>query len=250
MAKDNQTIAMIDTYDRLPLGRYMDIVQISRDESLDDLDRQIAIISVLSGMGTEDILALDLASFSELSLRTSFLNREAKEGSVAGSYRLGKLELVRVKDFRSLTAGQYIDFQQYCKNGAEIVDLLSVILIPKGHRYNDGYDTDDVRKAIGDHLTLPEALALQGFFFRSSKELIDSSLSCWEAEIRRMPKAKRETVMAELERIRDSVPDGAGSTLSILSAIQRGKTGTRSSRWQQWSSFRLWLTGKRKTNMK
>lgn len=241
---------MIDTYDRLPIGRYMDIVRISRDEDMDELDRQVAIVSILSGMVTDEVLALDLASFSELSLRTSFLNRDAKEGSVAGSYRLGKLELERVKDFRGLTAGQYIDFQQYCRNGAEIVDLLSVILIPKGHKYNDGYDTDAVRKAIGDYLTIPEALALQSFFFRSSRELIESSLSCWEEEIKRMPKAKRIEVLTELERIRASVPAGAGSALSMLSVIPHGKTGTRSSRWQQLSSFRLWLTGKRKTNMK
>lgn len=250
MEKKDATIEIIDNYDRLPLKKYKEIADIVNNSPLDDLDRQVAIVSVLSGMSTQKVLALDLATFSALSLRTTFLNREAKAGSVAESYRLGGLELVRVKDFRSLTAGQYIDFQRYCKNGADLVDLLSVILIPEGHRYSDGYDMYKVRSAINNHLTIPQVLGLQDFFFRSSQRLIESSLSSWEAAIRKMSGTKRKETMKELQRIQASVPAGVGSASSTSSAKPHGKTGTRSLKWRPWSSFRSWLTGKTRTTTK
>ncbi|MCM1503390.1 MAG: hypothetical protein NC115_12120 [Bacteroidales bacterium] len=239
---------IIDTYERLPIGRYLEIARISADAKLDDVDRQVGIVSVLSGMETDDVLALDLATFADMSLRSTFLNREAKPAKVASSYRLGSLELVRVKDFRFLTAGQYIDFQQYCRNGGGLVDLLSVLLIPAGHKYNDGYDMDKVRDVISEHLSLCDALALQDFFFQSSKKLIASSLSCWEEEIRKMSRTKRREKLKELTALRDSLQGGDGSPLLMLSATQHGRTGTRSSRWQPWSSFKSWLTGKKRTS--
>ena len=41
---------IIDNYNRLTLGQYQEIQEISRNESLEDIDKQVQIISILTGM--------------------------------------------------------------------------------------------------------------------------------------------------------------------------------------------------------
>ena len=49
----------------------------------------------------------------------------------------------------AFTAGQYIDFTNYVKNGSRLQDLLSVVVLPQGHTYGDGYDMQRAREDIG-----------------------------------------------------------------------------------------------------
>ena len=63
-----------------------------------------------------------------------------KKLPVAKKYILGTFELIPCRDFRKVETGQYIDFQTYAPDlDNRLVEFLSVILVPKGHRYNDGY---------------------------------------------------------------------------------------------------------------
>ena len=67
---------IIDNYNRLTLGQYMEIQEISRDESLEDIDRQTRILSVLTGVAEEEILHLPIAEYKELVVKATFLNPE------------------------------------------------------------------------------------------------------------------------------------------------------------------------------
>ena len=99
-----------------------------------------------------------------------------------------------------LTAGQYIDFQTYTKAGHEdhIVEILSVVLVPKGHRYGDGYEFADVQAAIRQHLCVSDALAVLAFFFVALKDLIGSSLTYSRTLAKRL---KGKAAKEMLERI-------------------------------------------------
>ena len=114
---------------------------------------------------------------------------------MAKSYRLGDLVLVPTQDLTKITAAQYIDFQTLSQEGEEkTVELCSVFLIPKGHKYADGYDIADVQDAIRRHLSVQDVVTLAAFFLRKYAESIVSSLTFCKREIRRTkdPKAKAE----------------------------------------------------------
>ena len=49
---------IIDNFNRLTLGMYQEIQEISRNESLEDIDRQVQILSVLTGVAEEEILSI------------------------------------------------------------------------------------------------------------------------------------------------------------------------------------------------
>lgn len=50
------------------------------------------------------------------------------------------------KDLSKITTSQFIDYSNYCKNKAELIDMLTCFIIPEGHKYDDGYDMLKVRK--------------------------------------------------------------------------------------------------------
>ena len=65
------------------------------------------------------------------------------------------------------STAQYIDFTNYMKdtsNYSYVKKCLSVFFIPKGHKYNDGYDMEAVIKDMG---SLPIDIAMSECFFFS-----------------------------------------------------------------------------------
>ena len=170
---------IIDNYNRLTLGQYIEIQEISKDESLEDIDRQVQILSVLTGMPSEEILHLPIHDYKELVVKSQFLNPEnITYHPIAKKYILGKFELIPCRDYRKLETGQYIDFQTYAPDlDRYLVEFLSVILVPKGHRYNDGYDILEVQKAIREEMSVSDGVSLAGFFLTWCSRSIKDSLN-------------------------------------------------------------------------
>ena len=142
---------IIDNYRDLPFGKYEEIVRLCETE-MTDLDRKVAVISVLTGKTEDEVLKLPLDTFTRYSAATKFLEAECPENlipAVAKSYPVGGFVLVPVTDMREVTAAQYIDFQTFAEDrDHKAVEMLSCFLIPRGCDYNDGYDVLDVHRAI------------------------------------------------------------------------------------------------------
>ena len=89
-----------------------------------------------------------------------------------------------------------MDFQTFSKGGTQkLPELIAVLLVPEGHKYNDGYDVAQVVRVVRD-LPLPEALGLNAFFFGQLVQSIQASLTSLESAAKSLPKPKR----AELEK--------------------------------------------------
>ena len=99
---------IIDNYRDLPFGKYEEIVRLCETE-MTDLDRKVAVISVLTGKTEEEVLRLPLETFTRYSAATRFLEAECPENlipAVAKSYPVGKFTLVPVTDMREVTAAK------------------------------------------------------------------------------------------------------------------------------------------------
>ena len=159
-------IKIIDNYRNLPIGKYLEILELSQDENVDALEQQVKTISILTGLTEQDVMNLPIMEYSELAGKTKFLEKQYDgKLQVAKSYGLGGYELIPVKDFTKITTAQYVDYQTFSKEGDKyIVESLSTLLIPKGKKYNDGYDIADVHKAIRENLSVADVLSLSAFF--------------------------------------------------------------------------------------
>lgn len=200
---------MIDNYNDLNLGTYLEIDAVLRSDR-EDIDQQIAIVSILSGLPEEDILALPLTEYAGLANKTQFLRETCPPATAPDRVIVGELVLIPVKDFTKINTAQYIDFQTFSRALPQrLCELLSVLLVPDTARaYNEGYNVADVQKAVAS-LPLPVALGLVGFFFASLSESIRASLTSLEGMTKKMPKEKAEKTLKVAEQMR-SLLAGAG----------------------------------------
>ena len=194
---------MITTFADLTLGAMLRLTAIPDD--MDALDRQVAILAVLSGCTEDEILALPLAEYSRRVAASRFLDRDLPQRLPQRSYKCGPFTLVPVKDFKKITTAQFVDFKTFTdqaggderKLSALTVELLSCMLTPEGRDYCDGYDPIDVQSAIRDHLRADDAVALSAFFLsrwmRLSRRILTSS--------RRI--ARRNKMTGTLDKIRE-----------------------------------------------
>ena len=192
---------MIENYKDLMLGAYLDIQRINEDESREHIDRQVAILSVLTGRSERELLNLPIAEYTDLATRADFLTRPAEKiPRPADRYHLGAFDLVPIRDLRKVTTAQYIDFQTFAPDAdAHLVELLSVSLVPEGMTYNDGYDLADVQAAIREHLSVQDALALVADFFRRWLALTRATLNSLEKELKKAARIKDAEKRAKLQ---------------------------------------------------
>jgi len=195
---------MIDNYAALPLGTFMELDAINRSDA-EDLDKQVAIVAKLAGKDERDILDLPIPDYTALAAKTDFLRHECPPATAPSRLICGDFILEPTKDFTKITTAQYVDFQTFSKKGIDALpDLLSVLLIPEGHKYNDGYDLAQVKETVLQ-LPLPAALGLSGFFFERLLASIQASLTSLEGVAKMVPATKKTETLEKLETIRQQI---------------------------------------------
>ena len=176
---------MIDSFAKLNIGAMLRLTAIPED--IDPLDRQVAILAVLSDCTEDETLALPLDESARRVAAPRFLDNDMPTRLPQRSYKCGDFVLVPVRDMAKITTAQFIDFKTYTDRAQGdarrlsglTVELLSCMLVPQGCDYCDGYDPQEVQEAIRDHMRADDALALSAFFLtrwmRSSRRILASS---------------------------------------------------------------------------
>lgn len=96
-----------------------------------------------------DVTNLSITKTSQYDI--SFLEKElpTKNVKLKDTYILNGRKYSSNINLTEVTTAQFIDFTNYSKEkDARYEKLLSVFVVPKGHRYNDGYDLMEVQDDI------------------------------------------------------------------------------------------------------
>ena len=170
---------IIDSYNKLTLAQYQDIQAVQKDDSLEDIDKHTRILSILTGVPEDELMHLPIPEFTELSAKAQFLSAEGfNAGRMAKKYVIGGMELIPVTDFRKLETCQYLDFQTYAGDlDKYMAELISVLLVPKGHRYNEGYDIIALQESIRQEMSVADGATIVGFFLTLCGRSIKDSLN-------------------------------------------------------------------------
>ena len=205
-------IKIIDNYRNLPVGKWLEIMELSKDENVDALEQQVKTIAILTGLTDDEVLDLPIMEYKSLAAKTMFLEKEYDgKLQIAKSYGLNGMELIPVKDLNKITTAQYVDYQTFSKEGdMYLVQTLSTLLVPKGKKYNDGYDMDAVQQAIRDNLSVADVLSLYAFFLTKWVKSIKDSQTFLDKEIRKISnKTMRERLMKQMQEMH-SKTNGVG----------------------------------------
>jgi len=204
----------IDNYRDLPIGKYEEICRLC-DTEMTEIDRKVAIVSILTDRTEDEVLALPLDKFTDYSAKSRFLEQQCPENLIPGvarSYSVGGYVLVPVTDIRKITAAQYIDFQTFSKEReTKTVEMLSCFLVPRGKDYNEGYDVMEVHDAIRKEMSVAEVLALLGFFFGKWLRSMQTTLTSSMRLLKKTDPEKEKELMAAYRSLVDSLTAGDGS---------------------------------------
>lgn len=205
---------MITSYSNLPMGKYQRVIE-ALAANKDEIDAHATMLAIINDMTTDEVMNLPLPEYQAMSERVSFLLEPLPKvkGRICKEYKFGDMVLIPTTDVKKFTAAQYIDYQQMVKEENRMVEVMSTLLIPRGHKYAQGYDIADVHKVIAEYMSVAEVMELSAFFLRKFKDSICSTLSSLELDLL-MSKVEGKMEMIRLSsKIRRLLKNGDGLTM-------------------------------------
>lgn len=134
-------------YSTISLQNYVDLQRIISEEA-DDYTKMQGVVRIVKG---KDIDTLPIQEAQRLMEEvTEQLQQPLQYDDIRDTYKFGDYTCT-VTDADNMTMGQFMDYQSLLKEGVNkhLVEILSVLLVPKGSKYSDGtYDLIALRKHI------------------------------------------------------------------------------------------------------
>lgn len=160
------------------------------EETEDIYQRQVELVAVVSRKSVDEVLDMPIQDFRKYAHSLSFIENEPEKVAPPSVIELrGRKYDVRY-DVENMTTAQYIDFQAYAVED-DYVGMTSVVLIPKGKKYNDGYDLVEVMDDIRS-MKIQDLLSIC-FFFRCRYEaLMNSSVKLLERKLKKVMKRTKD----------------------------------------------------------
>lgn len=189
----------------ISIKQYNDIKNLYLDTELSDEDRLLYQIRILFDV---DPLKLKTSELRKYIDEMKFLGEKVPKVKLKSTYKLGENVYVLKKDLRNLTVAQWLDFQNFLKDGGGDTDnfpnLLSVFFFPKDiDEYGDGYDIEQVRSDINNHLSIAEASSISSFFLLWRKMSLRLFLLYTKKQILKTPltKEQKKKVKKEMRKL-------------------------------------------------
>lgn len=120
--------------------------QISDILEVDDDYTENNLIEVIYGVDVSNLKVTELDNYDISFLSKPIKNRNVK---LKERYTINNREYDSNINLTEVRTNQFIDFTSYVRSDKlEYEKLLSVFFIPKGHKYNDGYDLREVQEDL------------------------------------------------------------------------------------------------------
>lgn len=202
----------------ITVGDYNELLGIDRIE--DPVEKQATLLAFLTDTSTDEIYNLKLNEYSQLNAQTSWLfNKPEPISTCPETIELNGQKYNVTKDLRNITAGQYIDFNNYLNltNKDNEVDnlpeILSCFFVPEGSiGYNDGYDIDLVKEDIKWHMPILQALDVCFFFTNLFHNLTKAMAIYLVLTTKGLTMKQRMKILRKLKQLTNLVKSGVGPT--------------------------------------
>ena len=182
---------MIKSWNEMNLSHYKRLFEIIRKDWENELDMNLAMVSVLSDIPIEDITNMEVNKLQEFINNLKFIETPYKPKTPETTYNIGNKEYKVFFNVNKMTASQYIDFQNFYKQYDDFMpNLAACFLLPNGKKYGEDYDPIDEAEFLNTHLTIDIFSDIM-FFFVNLLQV--STLSTLHSSEREMKKRLRKT---------------------------------------------------------
>lgn len=203
------------TWLEISFKQYVDIDTIVKDTELSDEERTLALCQAVYGI---NLLAQPLTEYRKYINSLSFLKDAMPYMTLNDTYEINGTVYEFHRNIKDLTVGQFMDYQNYSKGEKNLdtyANILTIFLIPKGCKYNEGYDLVKARRDMMD-LPAPVALSMAAFFFSCWKNYVKTFLrySMWKVlRTKGIPKTKKKELIQRMTEMIKRPPTGGDFSL-------------------------------------
>ena len=160
-------------WDDITIADLIKIREIGALQLATEDEKNLQVAAIVNDIPYEELIQVPLSQIRTYMDATDFLLTEPKARKARNSYTINGRKYKLLKNEMDLLTAQYIDFQSVQQDGFDKrpAELLSVMMVPEGHNYNDGYDKDQVIEDMYD-MSVTEALGIVDFFTRRFRRSI------------------------------------------------------------------------------
>jgi len=191
---------------QVTLKQYQEVVEIALID-MDEIDKQVKILSILCNIDEDKILDLPIPSIKDYSNKIKFIYSLPEPEKIFQSVKIKGQRFNVNLSVSKLSGGEYIDLSNYCKEQKEINsnlhNIISIFLHPVnilGLRKKDCYSKNakgewcqklESRNRTSElikSLTMDKVFSLSGFFLTLSENLIKVTMDYSIAEVNKTNK--------------------------------------------------------------
>jgi hypothetical protein len=168
-------------------------------------EANLKLLSIVNYTSIDKYRDLAMEKYNELvEKHLKFIVDAIKPYPVKPYYKIkGKKYLLPFKGKRKLnmTAYQLVCYQDAINNTPDdIANLLSILLVPKGKKFADGYDTEELKELITHNFPIMDAVSI-GFFFKILFQiLLQNSIRTSKNELKNLMKKAKQKMSPKMEK--------------------------------------------------
>ena len=194
----------------ITIEKHKQIQRLLKENNVEEMQAvQAELLAIYADTDPDVIMSYPLTKYHKLLERfynDYFTDFSKAEPAIKDKYTAGDMVLVPMLDFTQITVAQMMDFSVLSVDPIENIEkLLAIFLLPKGKKYNDGYDLMEVQKAILK-MSFNELSPLLAFFlkwFQGCRNHIQ--ISCLE-EVRKQTKLIQKIQKKQRKQKRKASP--------------------------------------------
>lgn len=171
-----------------------------------NIEQSVHLLSLIEGKDEDTYFNMPINKLTEEFEKLKFMESTPQAAQVKNSYKINGTEYVLTTNLQEMTVAQYIDYQVYIKNPQQYMqEMLTVFLIPKGKKYNEGYDVAEAAKDMGN-LPIEDAYGISFFLTvllqSLTKVTTSSALKKMLKELKKVKdETKRRAIIAGMQAI-------------------------------------------------
>lgn len=197
------------------INEYYDLKDKLSDDALSAYDKQVIQVAFANNMTEDEVWSTDIATFGQLQENAQWMNKFEINPQVKFTniqldeylYIGDEYEPVNLftidTNLQHFTVAQYLDFQTFSpkrKTDERVIgNVLACFIIPKGKKYGEGYDIQELVNIINNNLDIMTAQEVCFFFLKQYLISIRAMSNYFNYQIMIM-KWKNKKLATEIEK--------------------------------------------------
>lgn len=198
-----------NSWDNLPIGKLNDVNNIINNNELTEDDKIIKLGALISNMDYEDFINLKIEDAQKIISQIKFLYEAPKNKKLVKNLKLDGINCKVIQDVSEITTAQFIDYNTLISNGnVSIPEILSVFIIPQGHKYSDNYNKEEIVELISKYVSVEEGISIANFFIKKYKRLLMRTLLYSKVNLKmqlmkKLPQQTKEEIKSQIQQIKE-----------------------------------------------